>query len=109
MPSPITRRQRELCNLAIVIAQQQESIEGLQRYLRRLHDAKEGVIRRAGDLTEERAALLAENAELRAEIEWLESVVHAMADDRWASRFRERRLIRKLHTARFGGNRHAST
>lgn len=61
------------------------------------------------EIAKERTTLLAENAELRADVEWLESVVHAMADDRWASRFRERRLIRKLHTARFGGDRHAST
>lgn len=65
MASPITRRQRELSNLAIVIAQQQESIEGLQRYLRLIHDAKDELVRREATSNEERATLLAENTNLR--------------------------------------------
>jgi hypothetical protein len=74
MSTPITRHQRELCNLAIVVAQQQDTIDGL---LKSYEFSSAQVRVRDESLEElrvERETLLAENSTLRADLIDFETV-----------------------------------
>lgn len=46
------------------------------------------------ELRRERTSLLAENAELRADVEWLESVIHRLVDERLMWRETRRSAVR---------------
>jgi predicted nuclease with TOPRIM domain len=95
MSTPITRHQRELSSLAIVIAQQQDTIDGLLSQFQQ-HDKRDREVTGALQaMTDERAELLRENERLRTELNEHVALIHRLCDAR-ANRHNVLRITRGL-------------
>jgi len=98
MSSPITPHQRDLSNLAIVIAQQQDTIDGLLKSYETIDKSRQEYVAANESLSLERAELLTENASLRTDINGLEAVIHELIEDRWWRRYHSRNDSKVAHS-----------